>query len=99
MGQLDRQALNLIRAVFAKYPQVGQAMLFGSRAKGTARYNSDIDIALRGVIDWQGSALIADDLNELPLPYKFDVLVYDQITNPDLRAHIDRVGKMLYIKQ
>jgi hypothetical protein len=40
--------LEKIQAVFARYPQVEAAVLFGSWAKVTARSGSDIDIALKG---------------------------------------------------
>ena len=36
------------RAVFARYPQISRAVLFGSRAMGTHKPGSDIDIALFG---------------------------------------------------
>ena len=35
----------------------------------------------------------------LYLPYFFDVLDYSKITNPDLKDHIDRVGKLFYSKK
>jgi hypothetical protein len=30
------------------------------------------------------------------MPYFVDVSIYDNISNPDLKEHIDRVGKVLY---
>jgi hypothetical protein len=30
------------------------------------------------------------------MPYFVDVSIYDRLSNPDLKAHIDRVGKVLY---
>ena len=37
---------------------------------------------------------------ELPLPYFFDVLHYEEIGNENLTGHIDRVGKIVYsVKQ
>ena len=35
-----------IRSVFARHPQVEKAVLYGSRAKGTFRNGSDIDLSL-----------------------------------------------------
>ncbi len=35
----------------------------------------------------------------LYLPYFFDVVDYFKITNPDLKEHIDRVGKIFYSKK
>ncbi|MCB9466082.1 MAG: nucleotidyltransferase domain-containing protein [Candidatus Eisenbacteria bacterium] len=41
---LDPRALNLIRDVLSRHPVVTGAILFGSRAKGTARPASDVDL-------------------------------------------------------
>ena len=39
---------------------------------------------------------IASELDELPLPYHYDVKPYDSIKLRSLREHIDRVGIQLY---
>jgi hypothetical protein len=36
------------------------------------------------------------ELDELPLPYTFDVQAYDSIKHEPLRHHIDEFGKVLY---
>jgi hypothetical protein len=39
-----------------------------------------------------------DALNEHSnLPYKFDIVHYEKIQTPELKDHIDRVGKRLFI--
>jgi uncharacterized protein len=89
-----------ITAVLRQYPAVQTALIFGSRAKQTHKRTSDIDIALQG----QGerlsddlAATIAYQLNEETLlPYHFDVLNYHSLHNPQLIAHINRVGQPLY---
>ena len=70
--------------------------VFGSRAKGNWRPNSDIDIAVWGKNVNIGRVL--SDLDELPMPYKFDVLDYDDLTNIELRDHIDRVGQVIFTR-
>jgi hypothetical protein len=35
---------------------------------------------------------IKKDLSELNLPYKFDPVIYSEISEPALKDHIDRVG-------
>ena len=87
-----------IVAVLARYPSVQTAVIFGSRAKGNYKQGSDVDIALQG--EGMGNAVAADvayALNEETImPYVFDVLNYHAITNADLIAHIDRVGRPFY---
>lgn len=69
-----------------------RAIVYGSRAKGTHRPNSDVDIALDGDISPLEAESIAGDLDELPLPYRFDVLTIRHITNEAVLEHIKRVG-------
>ena len=86
----------LIRAVFRRHPEVTAAKLFGSRAKGTHTSHSDVDLALWGDIDEIRAESIATELDELPLPYKFDVKPYDRLKLHSLREHIQRVGIPVY---
>ena len=95
---LDGQARALLAAVFARHPRVSEACLFGSRALGTHRPESDVDIALYGDVDELLAARIASDLDELPLPYTFDVQAYPCIRHTPLREHIDRVRRPLFIR-
>jgi predicted nucleotidyltransferase len=95
---LSQADLETIVAVLSRYPSVKTAVIFGSRAKGNYKTGSDVDIALQG--DGMGERVAADvayQLNEETImPYKFDVLNYHTITNLDLIAHIDRVGRPFY---
>jgi len=88
----------MIRAVLRRHAEVTEAKFFGSRAKGNFQPNSDIDLALWGDISISTIATIAGELEELPLPYTFDVQAYDAIRHPPLREHIDRAGKSFYAR-
>ena len=48
MFGLPHKTIDSILSVFAKYTNIEMALLYGSRAKGNFRYNSDIDITLKG---------------------------------------------------
>ena len=95
---LTQEALRQIVAVLEKYPEIKKAVVFGSRAKGSFKKYSDIDIAVFGGADKLNTGDIAYDLDELPLIYKFDVLHYEATANAEIKAHIDRVGVEIYIK-
>ncbi|MFC3852747.1 nucleotidyltransferase domain-containing protein [Salinispirillum marinum] len=73
-------------------------VLFGSRAKGNFRKGSDVDLAIKGPsVTYESVVQLAVELNETsPMPYFFDVLHYDTLQEPDLKAHIDRVGIEIY---
>ncbi|MGQ0650237.1 MAG: nucleotidyltransferase domain-containing protein [Gemmatimonadaceae bacterium] len=93
---LSDHALALIRGVLAEHTEVTGAILYGSRAKGTASPASDVDIALEGIDDPLGAARIASELEELPLPFRFDVQVLAAIRYQPLRDHIARVGLRIH---
>ncbi|MCK9293554.1 MAG: nucleotidyltransferase domain-containing protein [Desulfobulbaceae bacterium] len=94
---LKDETVEGIKGVFAKYPEVDEAILYGSRAKGNFRLGSDIDLTLKG--EWLNLQLlnkISLAIDDLLLPYHVDLSIYHQIDNPDLIAHIERVGKIFY---
>lgn len=93
---LSPDELALIRGVLTRHTAVRGAVLYGSRAKGTATAASDIDLALDGIDDPLGAEAIASELDELPLPYRFDVRALAAIEYGPLREHIARVGQQIY---
>lgn len=93
---LAQSELELMRGVFRRIPEIREVVLYGSRAKGTYRPESDIDLALVGVEDEVQAEAVADELEELPLPYRFDVKARSAITFPLLQEHISRVGITFY---
>ena len=93
---LAQTDLDLIRSVLKRHTEVSGAILFGSRAKGTAAPSSDIDLALEGISDQLKAEAIASELDELPLPYRFDVVALLTVKSPQLSAHIARVGVRVY---
>lgn len=96
IGLTDAE-LEVVRSVVALFPEVRKAILFGSRAKGIAQRYADVDLALQGDNLRNVVSRIHDLLEEeTNLPYFFDVLDYAKINNEDLRAHIDRVGVIVF---
>jgi predicted nucleotidyltransferase len=93
---LPPSVLESLRSVFARHPKIEEVVLFGSRAKGNYRPESDIDLAVRGIADEHEVEALANELDELPLPFLFDVKSLDAIRNPALLEHVRRVGKAIY---
>ncbi|MBN1314789.1 MAG: nucleotidyltransferase domain-containing protein [Anaerolineales bacterium] len=93
---LTGRELELLREVFARHSEITGVIVFGSRAKGTAAPSSDIDLAIEGLDDPLKAEAIRSELEELPLPYRFDVQALSAIVSSDLREHIERVGVRIY---
>ena len=94
---LAPQTVERIQVVLAHFPEVRRAALFGSRAKGTAKQGSDIDLALYGEgLDWRVLGRIEDQLDDLLLPYTFSLVHHDARTDSEVAAHIARVGVPFY---
>ena len=93
---LKESTINKITSVFTKYPQVRKVLLYGSRAKGNYRKGSDIDLTAIGDIKYSDLAKIENEIDDLFLPYTFDISIYKDIDNLDLIEHIDRIGIVFY---
>ncbi len=89
--------INLINSVFRNYNCIIKAVIYGSRAKGNYRNGSDIDLTLIGEdINLTTLLKIENELDDLLLPYKIDLSVYNKIENIDLINHIKKVGIVFY---
>jgi len=97
---LTEKTIKKIQSVFAAFPQVEKAVLFGSRAKGTFKNGSDLDLTLRGKkLTLKTLQKIENELDDLLLPYQIDLSIFEQISNPEFIEHIQRVGVMFYEKE
>ncbi len=90
-------AVERIQATLAAFPAIEQATLYGSRALGRHRPGSDIDLTLSGA-DLDGLTLTRLDqaLDDLLLPWRFDLSLRASLQSPELIDHIQRVGQVLY---
>lgn len=97
---LKDTTIQKISAVLARYPQVEQARLYGSRAKGNYKNGSDIDMTLSGGEDLTMHVLyrIMEEIDGLLLPYTFDLSLFHNISDPGVIDHIRRVGVLFYEK-
>ena len=94
---LPAVTVDRIREVLRHYPEVERALLYGSRAKGTCRPGSDIDLTLCGHgLNHTLLTRIGNELDDLLLPYRFDLSIFSKISHPDLLEHIRRVGVTFY---
>lgn len=94
---LSADELRTMQALFEKNDRIKEVVLFGSRALGTNKTSSDVDLALKGTIDIDTVASLKYALEEETImPYFFDIVNYHTIANDTLRKHIDTYGKTIW---
>lgn len=91
----------IITTIFAQYPQIKTVVVYGSRAKGTHRPGSDIDMT---ITEGDGLGLelllkLSNDFDDSMLPFLVDISIRSQLTEPALLDHIQRVGRVIYQRE
>ncbi len=96
-GGLPESAVVKLCAIFSKYPQIDRVILYGSRALGSCRSGSDIDLTIETESMGLSELLaIENQIDDLLLPWKVDLSLRSKIDDPELLVHIDRVGVTFY---
>jgi predicted nucleotidyltransferase len=92
---LTEQQLEQVIAITAGYPEIEQAILFGSRAIDTFKEASDVDIVIKGdKVNYALAMRLKSHLEEETyLPFFFDIIDYNSIDNEALKRHIWKYGK------
>jgi len=94
---LTEATVEKICGVFARFPEIEKAVLYGSRAKGNFKTGSDIDLTLYGAaLTPDLRSTIASELDDLLLPYTIDLSIFAELDHAELREHIERVGVVFY---
>ena len=98
MYGLEENTISKIKTVFSKFSQIKKVILYGSRAKGNFHNGSDIDITLQGENITLSNTVypLLDSLDDLYLPYIFDISILAHIKDQNLIDHINRVGIVFY---
>lgn len=97
MFGLSESDLEYIRRVLGKHEGIKEALIFGSRALDKSKKGSDIDLALKGDVSSIITSISGELNDESPLPYFVDIIDYDHLDHAELKKHIDRVGKVIYV--
>jgi uncharacterized protein len=95
---ISEKSYEYLITTIASFIEVEKACIFGSRVLGNSKNGSDVDIALYGKkLTEKEITKISCMLNqEVPSPYKFDILNYNTINNTNLKKHIDSFGKQIF---
>jgi len=94
---LSERDMRTISGILRKYPDIRRVFLFGSRAKGSFKAGSDIDLAIMndGLRENTIRALQID-FEESSLPYFVDIVYFPALSHPELKEQILRAGVLFY---
>ena len=96
---LPQRTINEMHAIFAKHSKIKKVVVYGSRAMGSYRPGSDIDLTMFGEdLTYTDLLRISSDLEDSSIPYLVDLSIFDQLNHAELRDHIRRVGMVFYQK-
>jgi len=95
-GLAGRHYRDIVR-VFRRFPKIEQVLIFGSRAKGTEKPYSDIDLAVVAPsMDGQEFSRLWNELDALELVFKLDVLHWDKLDRQNLKESIMMHGQYFH---
>ena len=93
---LSERVTDLLRAEVRRFPEVRAAYLYGSRARGDYKPQSDIDIAIDAPgMTAQNFAQLWSAIDALPIAYPLDCVWLQALPESHLKAQIERDGMIL----
>lgn len=88
---LSESIYKQIKNIVQKY-EAYQFKIFGSRARGNYKNNSDIDIAIEGNVNQQDKFQINNDFDLLDIPYTIDLVFIQDIIKKEFLEEIKKEG-------
>jgi uncharacterized protein len=93
---LSERVTDLLRAEVRRFPEARAAYLFGSRARGDYKPQSDIDIAIDAPdMTQQNFAQLWSVIDALPIAYPLDCVWLQALPESRLKAQVERDGLVL----
>ena len=97
MYGLTDKSYNELLKILASIPEIEEALIYGSRARGDFWRASDVDLSIKGKnFSRHTLACQNDKLYNSHIPQFFDTHMYASIKNPKFKANVDREGKVIY---
>lgn len=97
---LSPEVCGSICMILQKYPEISRVLIYGSRAKGTYRSGSDVDLMIVApTLSSRRLLKIASQIDDLMIPHRVDVALWHQVDNPALREHVEHFGQDFYCRR
>ncbi len=89
--QLSERERDTVTRILARFEgKIGPVKVYGSRATGRARLNSDLDLVIYPPFSTENYARLADAFETSDLPIKVDMVGWASIDSQGLRREIER---------
>ena len=97
---LTQKQFQLIENTIISINEIEKVLIFGSRARDSFKPSSDIDLAIIGKnVTLDVINKLSSQLDDLPLPFMFDIINLNTISNIALKNKIDSQGKLFFERQ
>lgn len=97
---LTSEQFLLIQKTLLSIDEIEKVLIFGSRAKDICRPSSDIDLAVYGENITRNSInKLSALLDDLPLPFMFDIVDFNSISNIELKNEIISQGRLFFQRE
>ena len=93
MYGIEEKIYKSLISYFYNNKSIKKVVLFGSRAKGNYKYNSDIDLGI--LCDKKYKGIIAEELYEVVGIYSLDIVFLDSM-NEEIKLQIEKYGIEIY---
>jgi len=97
-GLTASQRLAAVAVLQTVVERIDRVAVFGSRAEGRQRPNSDLDLVLFGPVDERDCDRLGTLFQDSALPFSVDVKSYDCLTYAPLRRHIDQAARAWLVR-
>lgn len=92
----DRSYKELVQ-ILDSVPEVEEARIYGSRARGDYDHASDIDLSLSGRnLNRRSLRILNNRLYDSHIPYFFDTHIFADIRDSKFKANVQRDGRLIY---
>ena len=94
---LNNATIKSLGMIFDRHTQIERVLIYGSRALGKQREGSDIDLVMIGPkLSYDDLLTVANEIDDLLLPYKIDLSIWHHIDNDQLTKHIEDHGVVFF---
>ena len=95
MYGFTKKQLNIFTKILSSHAnEISEVKIFGSRARGDYKKNSDVDIAVKFLRPIQG--ILAEDFEKSNFPYSVDIINFENV-GEKLFENIERDGKLFFL--